>query len=75
MPEVGPEYHLILTPLAGYSVPPVVRLRKALKALARSFGLACRSARELPAAAAQDGPGQAGAAGGGPGAGGAAGAG
>jgi hypothetical protein len=66
MPDPGPDYEIIVRPLPGFSAPPVVRLRRALKCLARSFGLACRSVREIGPPAAPAGPGQVPGLGGGP---------
>lgn len=36
-----PSYTLTLTPVSGWSVPPSVRLKRALKTLLRGFGLRC----------------------------------
>ncbi len=44
------EYSIVLTPAAGnWRTPPEARLRAALKALLRGYGLRCTSATETPA--------------------------
>ena len=39
MPE--PDYRITLRPAPGHATPGIVRLRKALKCLLRSYGLRC----------------------------------
>jgi hypothetical protein len=47
MPTDRPRFELILEDLGG-EVPVSIRLRSALKRLARSFGLKCIAAVEVP---------------------------
>jgi hypothetical protein len=53
MGEARPTYRLELkdagSPAEGWPVPVEVRLRRALKALLRSFGLRCLNVEEVPA--------------------------
>lgn len=43
----APKFQLVLTPTPG-GVEPILRLRRALKALLRSYGLRCVSVQTLP---------------------------
>ena len=42
----SPRFRLVLVPMPD-TVPPLVRLRQALKVLRRRFGLRCRGVEEL----------------------------
>jgi len=47
-PTPRPVYVVELTTEPGFTAPPDVRLRRALKLLLRSFGLRCVGVRETP---------------------------
>jgi hypothetical protein len=40
-------YRVTLTPVPGWDVPPLIRLRSALKSFLRSYGLRCRRVEEI----------------------------
>jgi len=51
-----PRYLLVLEPSpGGDSAPPIIRLRRLLKAALRVYSLRCVEARELPAPGAYNG--------------------
>ena len=48
-----PTYRIVLRPTPG-GPPPIIRLRRFLKAALRGYGLRCLSAEELPAGKTQE---------------------